>query len=52
MSSVLGVFLYLFGGGFWRAVILASLSLVLATVETARFSLRAGEVEDLLKGVE
>ena len=52
VSSVLGVFLYLFGGGFWRAVILASLSLVLATVETARFSLRAGEVEDLLKGVE
>lgn len=52
MSSVLGIFLYLFGGGFWRAVILASLSLLLAAVETARFPLRAAEVEDLLKGVE
>ncbi len=52
MPSVLAVFLYLFGGGFWRALFLAALSLVLAAVETARFSLRAEEVEDILRGTE
>ncbi|MGQ9474726.1 MAG: hypothetical protein ACUVT4_03845 [Actinomycetota bacterium] len=52
MSSVLSVFLYLFGGGYWRAAILASLSLVLAAVETGRFPLRAAEVEDLLEDLE
>lgn len=52
MSSVLSVFLYLFGGGFWRSVLLACLSLVLAGVETARFPVRAAEVEDLLEDME
>lgn len=51
MSSVLGIFLYLFGGGFGRAVLLASLSLVLAGVETVRFPVRVEAVEDLLKDV-
>ncbi|MGC8960796.1 MAG: hypothetical protein ACP5OO_13645 [Chloroflexia bacterium] len=52
MSSVLGMFLYLFGGGFWRAALLACLSLALAGVETVRFPLRAAEVEDLLEDRE
>ncbi len=51
MSSVLGVFLYLFGGGFWRALVMVSISFCLAIWETARFPLRIADVEELLGGM-
>lgn len=51
MSSVLGMFMYLFGGGFWRAVLLVAVSMGLAILETARFPLRVAEVEDLIEGM-
>lgn len=51
MSSVLGVFLYLFGGGFWRGLVMVSISFCLALWETARFPLRIADVEDLLEGM-
>ncbi len=52
MSSVLGVFLYLFGGDFWRALLLVAVSLALMCLETARFPGRVADVEDIIAGIK
>ncbi len=48
MSSVLGVFLYLFSGDAWRSVLVALISLALIVLEMARFPGRIAEVEDIV----
>lgn len=52
MSSVLGMFLYLFTGDVWRGVLVAVVSLVLIVLEMARFPGRIAEVEDVVTGAE
>ena len=52
MSSVLGVFYYLFSGDFSRGAVLAALSFVLAGLEMARFPDRIDDVEKMIAGME
>ncbi len=50
MSSVLGLFYYLFSGDLGRAAILFMLSYALAGLEAARFPARIADVEDAIAG--
>ena len=50
MSSVLGMFLYLFTGDMRRGVLVAAVSLALIVLEMARFPGRIAEVEDVIGG--
>ena len=48
MSSVLGLFYYLFSGDFGRAALLFAISYALAALEAGRFPSRIDDVEDAL----
>jgi hypothetical protein len=52
MSSVLGVFYYLFTGDYSRAVLVIGLSFVLGLLESARFPARIDEVEQIISEME
>lgn len=52
MSSVLGLFLYLFSGDAWRSALVVVISLALIVLEMARFPGRIAEVEDMVTGMK